>query len=321
MNKYCAILSCVFLLSGNFLEAILPPVEPLASYRLTAGFRQNDFHWRLTKNVPCDSLLFPLSQPSSSSSSSFSSSSFSSSDSDILTTSKTQLTSLKIFLISGEAKLYMCDWMYSRWNADIGWLYDGKYFEKDRFYFLEDSGPYRVKNRAKGTFVADISGAVGHRFYLMHRRLKVASVIGYALNTQQIRIKNNHSFKCNQPGFYSGVGTGGYNKYRFNWWGPWVGIDMTYWSNVDWILIGQVEYHFNRNHRKRITQIGLSKLDHHQNSVNGQGINLKVGYQCFFAPNYFAGIDVYSAYWSANTKRDRLSIRTRGIEFTMGYEY
>ena len=278
MNKFCATIgSLLIILTSTLLDAYLPPIEPRASYRITAGFRGDDMSWRLKKPLPCDSFLNVLTESSSSSSSSSSESSFdgSSSDAEILAKSKTLLSSLSIFLISAEAKFYICDWMYSRWNADLGWLYDGKSNERDRFYFLNDSGPYRVKNRAKGSFVADISGSVGQRCKLMNKRLLVGSLIGYALNTEQIRIRNRNHFKCVQPAtIESGVGNGGFNKYRFNWWGPWVGIDMEYWSDVDWILLGQVEYHFNRNYRKRITSIGLKGLDHHQNSVNGQGINV-----------------------------------------------
>lgn len=324
MNKFCTILgSLLFLLTNNLAEASLPPLQPHASYRVSFGFRDDNFSWRLAKPISCDSLQNILEQPSSSSSSSSSfSSDNSSSDAEILAFSKTLLSHMTSLVLAAEGKLYICDWIYSRWNADIGWIYDGKYNEKDRFYFLMNPGPYRVKNRAKGSFVADVSGAVGQRFTLFNKRMLVGTLAGYALNAEQICIKNRNSFKCEQPAAIgTGVGSGDFNKYRFSWWGPWVGIDMEYWSDVDWILIGQVEYHFNRNYRKRITSIGVKGLDGHQNSVNGQGINIKIGYQCFFCKEFYWGLDGYYSYWSACTRHDKLSRRVRAVEFFAGYEF
>lgn len=249
---------------------------------------------------------------------------------------------LDIVLLS--AKLRSWDsCYYFRAAGDYGWITDGRVSRGHCFGDISSAssssnGGHRHRSiNGSDNFVADATIAIGYPFFMgCCCEFMVAPVIGYAWDTQHIKTKRDHffnndasssfdvsrrassssssssSFSSSSSSSSSSGSHRGHNKYRFTWYAPYVGVDLSYMLDDCWSIYGEFEYHFVvRTQEKRSNWLnGLFASDvsgsnqwHGRNKTlkNGNGFVGTVGGYYFWGCDWYAGLSTSLYYF--NTSR------------------
>lgn len=255
---------------------------------------------------------------------------------------------LEIVLIDAKVKSTLggcCD-SYVRVNADYGWIFDGKcreklevnkrghrhthdfrhggYIEKGDYFELVLHND--VKNGNSFVWDVDVGFAYPVEWGCEDGRsnFKFAPAIGFALNSQHIRVKDRlnlrHAVTQNECSDFDLSGSrGGNSKFRTQMWGPWVGFDFTYNTDSCWNMYGEFEMHFGRARRHRDSDLGKKYFDNYSRTKFFWGPSIKVGADYVFCENWYADTSIsYSKYFS-DANRDNFDWASASIRFDLGY--
>jgi hypothetical protein len=252
---------------------------------------------------------------------------------------------LEIVLLDAKVKsTFGCSESYVRAEFDYGWVVDGKcreQFESERrhhntAHFLHhrgyvEKGEYLdivLHNDVKNgnSFVWDFDIAFAAPFDLWcNSGFKLAPAVGFALNSQQLRVKDRVSNcdisvpRCDRQNFNIDGHRSGNSKFRTQFWGPWVGFDFTFVSEDCWNLYGEFELHFGRARRHRDSNLGNDYFDNYTRTKYFWGPLLKVGANYIFCENWFLDASLqYSKYFS-DANRDHFDWASGAIRLDLGY--
>lgn len=251
-----------------------------------------------------------------------------------LTFSKLNFRDLEIFTIQGKVKGVCGDCVYYRVDGQYGWVLDGTVRESDQFIvgFPSDTQTTVVQavthNDIKRNYVADFNIGVGYPLEnCWCPCLQFIPTIGFAYDTQRLRIKNHNTIADALSSTDAGdipltPGGDSHSKYRATWWGPYVGFDLAFCHQDCWNLYGEFEYHFGtRCRRERNSDIGFEFFDSYERTKSAQGYSLKIGSTYAFCCNWYADANfTYKRFWGDNHD-DRLTWRSIGIELDLGYVF
>jgi len=256
---------------------------------------------------------------------------------------------LEIFLINlrGKSTLGGCCDSYVRIDADYGWIFDGKCREKTektrrhqrdtrefRHGGYTEEGHYHsvvLHNDVKNgnSFVWDLDLGFAYPIeWGCSENFKIAPAIGFALNSQHIRVKDrskygeaiHHSDSSDSDHHHRHYHTRkSGSHFRTQMWGPWVGFDFTYNNESFWNLYGEFELHFGRARRHRDSSLGNKYFDHYTRTKFFWGPSIKVGADYVFCECWYADASVqYSKYFS-DANRDNFDWASASIKFDVGY--
>lgn len=244
---------------------------------------------------------------------------------------------LDIFTIGVGVKGNIGCSLYYRSRFDYGWILDGRLREKDEFSISEpdDIGEGFAEqslnitaftfNKAKGKYTADFDIGVGYPFRVWCEQFTVTPMIGFNWDVQRIRVHHEH-----KPGdiltpaqaAIIGIGPfeeGGHSKFRTTWWGPWIGVDLSYTTPQCWTLYGEFEFHFNRCRRERHTDIGDGFLDHAQRTKHAYGLKAKIGASYVFCQHWYSDASLTFQDWTSNSHSTTLDWRSWAFKLDAGY--
>lgn len=110
-------------------------------------------------------------------------------------------------------------------------------------------GPAVTKSKPRG-YLYDFSLGLGYEFSFACDRIMIAPVAGYAYQKQKIFDNNilgtTSQFLPALPLRFTDLLDGGKRSSRFEWYGPWVGLDFAYSIDCEWKFFGGYEFHYDR---------------------------------------------------------------------------
>lgn len=96
----------------------------------------------------------------------------------------------------------------------------------------------RSNNAADRGNVLDLSVGVGQKYSLLNERLSLSPLLGYSYHAQRLQIMDGY-----QTIPADGPITGLNSSYDTEWWGPWLGLEMSWLTTERLTLRGLTEYH------------------------------------------------------------------------------
>jgi hypothetical protein len=236
---------------------------------------------------------------------------------------------MSIALIEVNARTPFDCWLYTKLQADYGWIPTRKIGE--RTTFNNRAFKASTSNYMKRGEVADFSLGIGNHFQLMAKRLWVATMIGFGGHTQRFKDKGSRTLSGDllEQGFSPtqvaalglSTSTRG-SSYHTSWWGPWVGADVTYLYCAGVLLFGEIEYNFlSKCHVKRHSDTGIPVLDDYQKTKGGMGWMVKLGNVCNFCGHWYFSWNVNWRYWKAHHKDAHFSWHSVGLGGDLGYTF
>lgn len=141
--------------------------------------------------------------------------------------------------------------IYLQGTFDYGWILHGDNRDSDF------AGPNRTQefsrsnNKADGDDVFDLSIGAGPQFVLP-AHFTVTPLAGYSFSRQELTLTDGYQSISQQVDTSSGtvmpppVGPlpGLDSRYRANWWGPWLGMNLDYPLSKKLSMSGGFQYHF-----------------------------------------------------------------------------
>lgn len=170
-------------------------------------------------------------------------------------TEKITWRDLNIFELGGKFLISQDQW-FLRGKADWGCIGTGKgnaLAQQTLINAVPGStivfGPASTKSKPRG-YLYDFSIGLGYEFYLACDRLMLAPVAGYSYEKQKL-FDNNILGTTSQffpliPLRLTDLIDGGKRSSRFEWYGPWVGLDFAYSIDCAWKFFGGYEFHYDR---------------------------------------------------------------------------
>jgi hypothetical protein len=299
MNKF---LSAIFALAVTTTLALNSKVEADTSVQFGIGYRSDDINWR----VQAPEEVSPKTE------------------------THLNFRDIEIFTLQGKLKGVCGDCVYYRADGQYGWILDGTVRESGQFATTSqpDCGTTIVfgstHNDIKRNYVADFNIAVGYPLQQCWCPcLQVVPTLGFGYDTQRLRQKHHDRFDDRLPHDCSPLDSDhheGHSKYRFTFWGPFVGLDLALCHQECWNLYTELQYHFGtRARRERNSHIGDEFFDHYERTKRAYGVSLKFGSTYAFNCNLFA--DAYVTYkrFTSHQHHDSLSWRSIGIALDLGY--
>lgn len=145
-------------------------------------------------------------------------------------------------LVRGEAAYGQC---VAGRNRDSDYAGDSRTLEFSRSINDADEGR-----------VVDLSGGIGFRFGTRNDRWALIPLVGYSYHQQRLRISDGFQAISDQSiadDFFEpdrllppvGPFTEQLDsRYDTEWWGPWLGLELSFSPNSDWKMGGGLQYHF-----------------------------------------------------------------------------
>lgn len=200
------------------------------SLKMSAGYRMDELDW----NIAGD---------------------FSGSNPNVL--SELEWEDLEIFQLRVAGRLavenpYYPFALYIRGHAGYGWIVDGENQDSDYTGDNRTQEFSRSNNSADDGEVGDASVGIGPRFRFGADAWTLAPLIGYSYHKQDLTLTEGNqtvSVPVNNPPFVVvppplGPFAGLDSSYDAEWYGPWVGLDLTVQPTPRFTLSAAFEYHW-----------------------------------------------------------------------------
>lgn len=197
---------------------------------------------------------------------------------------KTRFKDLDIFQIGVNGRSTIGSNFYVRGSAHWGWIIDGDIKESINIHAStndfsnEATFSSRDHNIVDGRWVFDIDAAIGYPFYFCDYTTVLAPVVGYAFDEQNIRFDENGRSDIFDDSYASTSCCYTCNKFVNRWYGPFVGVDLTYNAMNQWNLYASLEYHWAQLSARRNaggSDLGLS--DFHGRTRHAHGWVFDIG--------------------------------------------
>jgi hypothetical protein len=164
--------------------------------------------------------------------------------------SKVKWKDLKIRQLGGGIKFLTGSHVYGRFNGDFGWIVEGKVKEVDHFPLTVGDQPTIVQsasssNRADKGQVYDLSTGIGYQFLWFNHQFKFSPLIGYSYHSQHLRMPNLDHLHYYSKDSLPLTPLFQRSLYKARWYGPWLGVDLSYQLGCGLQLFGTYERHWD----------------------------------------------------------------------------
>lgn len=252
--------------------------------------------------------------------------------------SKLHFKDLEIVTLGAKFKGLVSQSLYARCGFDYGWVCDGKLRQTLNIKKREDvnrfshngisvEGDYEnivVHNREHGNnYVWDLNFAFGMPFGCLCDGFYVAPMVGFSYNRQHLKYHNRENIHVHVSRHHAEVVPSGdceHNNSRFNtgWWGPMVGLDLSYVSPECWSLFGELEVHFGRVERDRQSSTGVAFIDKYKRTKDFWGTTWRAGFNYIICDDWYLEGSISYARWMSHYNRDHIDWSSGGIRCDVG---
>jgi hypothetical protein len=224
---------------------------------------------------------------------------------------------LDIFQIGLHGRTNLGCNLYLRGSASWGWILDGDFQERVSVFASPifsfdtlDSIEFTARDRnvIDDRYVFDIGAALGYPFYFCDCTLALSPVVGYAFDEQNIRVDGEHNITLTAvDGFLVPTSDGSgccRHKSIFRWYGPFVGVDLTYHPyDACWGLYAEFEYHFGSFQLRRHDFSGFSGFGELRTTTHhADGFVFNVGADYVLCNEWAVGLNFKYQDWYARKR-------------------
>ena len=209
--------------------------------------------------------------------------------------------------------------LYMRAKLSYGWIYDGKNQDSD---YLGDNRTLefsRSNNSADGGQVWDGSIGFGPRFAFGTDYFELIPLIGYSYHEQRLTITDGVQ-TVPEAGPFPGL----HSSYDTQWYGPWIGLDVTLgvgqrlgsFKNV--VFFGSFEYHWADYYAQADWNLrdDFAHPKSFEHEANGRGYMVTMGARLYFNPRWALTLAYDLADWETDPGVDRVFFSDGGISET-----
>lgn len=231
--------------------------------------------------------------------------------------------------------------LYTRASFDYGWVFDGSVREELTIDHRHDSRHFshngvltegrfnRAVLRSKqknDSYVWDLDLGIGIPFDWCS--IKIAPMVGFAYDRQQIKTHNKERIHANQnhrfPEIYCGDEvkhlTKNSHSFKASWWGPWVGFDFCYDADC-WKLFGEFELKFGRVERSRHSGVGVPYFDCYSRTKDFWGTTTRLGANYVLCQNWYLEATISYTHLNSNEHRDKIYFSSGSARLDAGYKF
>lgn len=211
---------------------------------------------------------------------------------------------LEIWQIDVQVRAFLCSHIYTRFQADYGWIvkgtnHDFDFLGNDRTQLFSHS----ISQSNRGC-VYDFSGAIGYPLTWSNRHLGLVPLIGYSGHSQHLAMTDGEMvfnlLAPNEAGSIPHLDS----TYRTRWYGPWLGIDAVFCPNCPFCLFATYEYHWVYYRAKAHWNLRPDMPDGFRHNANGYGHVLRVGARYDINPQWFASCFAHYQIWHTRLGTD-----------------
>lgn len=275
----CLIITTVLFFAGSVASA--KAVRPESGLTFTTGTRTDDFDWNKAHPTGTPNILSELTWED-----------------------------LEIYQLKVRGRTYS-NGFYVRGSLAYGLIYDGRNQDSDyngNNRTLEFS---RSNNSGDDGDVWDASLGVG--WYIFKRRaFEAIPMFGFSVHKQNLTMTDGYQTICVAPSCTGSVGpfAGLDSTYDALWYGPWVGLDLSYvTANEKLILYGTFEVHVaiyraEADWNLRSDLKHPVSFEHEANNATGVVISAGLDYALDGRWSISSGVELQN--WQANNGTDRM---------------
>ena len=206
--------------------------------------------------------------------------------------------------LTGSALLTRKSFIALRGSAEYGWIFAGQ--NQDSDYLLNDRrGEFsRSNNASDGGQLLDVAGGVGYPWAPESTlyEFRLIPLAGYSYHQQNLTITH---------GFQTIPSTGPFNsldsRYRAEWRGPWIGLDLDFKPYDKIRAYGGFEYHwasYLANARWNL-RTDFSQPKSFRHIADGQGVVGTVGFLYRLSDDWFIDANAKYQTWTTDPGIDR----------------
>ncbi len=166
--------------------------------------------------------------------------------------------------------------IYMRANGDIAGIFSGNNRDSDYHGNQRTEEFSRSYARSDGDYAYDASAGAGYLFGFLNNQAIIAPVVGYSVHGQHLCMHDGKLVISEFPGALGPI-QGLDSTYTATWYGPWLGLDLSWAAIMGVRLWGAAEYHFARFDGSGHWNLRSDIIDNFTHEANGYGIVLKSG--------------------------------------------
>lgn len=200
-----------------------------------------------------------------------------------------------------------------RAKADYGFVLDGD--QKETLVGISYlDAPHQESHHSltgrhivDGQYVTDLSLGIGYPCHFCDCGVTLTPMVGYAYDAQSLRAHaTQRDFFRNDEApspIPHSIDQCICNKYVLQWYGPWIGVDVSYDVCACFDLYGQFEYHFANLTGKRNSNIHFGPIDeYHRGTHHAHGSLVVLGAKYQFCSCWNVGMNVTYQDWKAHKR-------------------
>ena len=246
---------------------------------------------------------------------------------------------LEIFQLSTKFKGLIGNSFYTRLGFDYGWVCDGKLRQSVSIAKHEDVRRFShsgvvvegdfdnvtVHNREFGNnYVWDLDIAFGMPFGCFGEGFQIAPMVGFSYNRQHLKYHNRNSIFVHVTRHHAEIVPSGeacheHSVFNTGWWGPMIGLDLTYVSQDSWSAFGEFEFHFGRVERDRSSHTGVALFDRYKRTKDFWGTTWKAGFNYIVCENWYVEAALSYSRWMSHYRRDHIDWSSGSVRADLGY--
>jgi len=253
----------------------------------------------------------------------------------------------------GFRTLKYCD-LYIRGDLMFGWILNSNIHDKIKFNvdigqipqvpgILAGEGlglSISTKNPVKNSYIVDFNIGIGYPFFFMCGNLFFSPMIGYAYDSYNLKVRDYNKTTdalavlsiLETMGVIPSAGLSLVNinyvpdskknsRFKFAWYGPWIGFDTALNYSTCLALKASFEYHIGYVRYKRHTHSGFVDLDHVNTEKSAQGFVVKGGFDYNIYCGWDVGAEVFYRNYRTFSNSHPISATTFGVGASLGYTY
>lgn len=246
---------------------------------------------------------------------------------------------LEIFFLGAKFKGLIGNSFYARLGFDYGWICDGKLrqtlsvtkrdevrrFGQTGVVVEGDYDSVTLHDREFGNnYVWDLNIGFGMPFNCFCEGFQVAPMIGFSYNRQHLKYRNSGNVRVHVSGenadlLPSSDHRNVHSTFNTGWWGPMVGLDLTYVSPECWSVFGEMEVHFGRVERDRSSACGVKFFDKYKRTKDFWGTSWRAGFNYIICQDLYVESVVSYSRWMSHYSKDHLDWSSASIRVDLGY--
>jgi hypothetical protein len=197
---------------------------------------------------------------------------------------------------------------YMRGSAAFGWVLSGDVQDSD---YNEDNRTQeysRSINSSDDSTVFDATVGFGYPFKLASDKFRLIPVVGFSYSRQNLTMRDGLQ-RISQPPQTQPIGpiAGLDSTYDTEWYGPWVGVDMSFRPSDKILLFAGFEYHW-ADYEAEANWNLRTDLAHpvsFEQEADGTGFLITAGGDYIFSGPWSLGLEVNYQDWSTDAGIDR----------------